>query len=52
VPEVRRLLWHLVWERTPNPVAALRWSNWRRRHQQRARRCHWHRRTRQRETRL
>ena len=30
-----------------DPVdAALRWSAWRRRHQQRARRAHWHRRMR------
>jgi SRSO17 transposase len=34
------------------PAAVLRWSTWRRRHQQRARRCHWHKRTRQHETRL
>ena len=45
VPEVRHLLWHLVWSHPPKPVAALRWSNRRRRHQQRARRCHWRRRT-------
>ena len=39
----------LLWARggrTPaRPTAALRWSAWRRRHQQRARRAHWHRRT-------
>ena len=46
VPEVRRLLWRLVWTHPPGPEAALRWSAWRRRHQQRARRAHWHRRTR------
>ena len=45
VPEVRRLLWHLVWPRRPDPAAAITWSRWRRRHQQRARRCHWQRRT-------
>jgi hypothetical protein len=52
VPEVRRLLWRLVWERAPDPDAALAWSRWRRRHQQRARRCHWQRRTRRHEPRL
>jgi hypothetical protein len=45
VPEVRRLLWHLVWARPPDPKAARAWSHWRRRHQQRARRSHWKRRT-------
>ena len=45
VPEVRRLLWHLVWPSRPDIAAALAWSRWRRRHQQRARRCHWQRRT-------
>jgi hypothetical protein len=52
VPEVRRLLWRLVWARAPDPAAALAWSIWRRRHQQRARRCHWHRRLRRHEHRL
>jgi SRSO17 transposase len=45
VPEVRRLLWRLVWARPPDPARVIAWSLWRRRHQQRARRCHWHRRT-------
>jgi hypothetical protein len=45
VPEVRRLLWRLVWARPPDPAQAIAWSLWRRRHQQRARRCHWRRRT-------
>ena len=45
VPEVRRLLWLLVWARPPDPEAARAWSRWRRRHQQRARRSHWKRRT-------
>jgi len=45
VPEVRRLLWGLLWARRPDPGAVLDWSRWRRRHQQRARRCHWQRRT-------
>src|SRR4051812_34481265 len=45
VPEVRRLLWRLIWQRPPDHDAALAWSHWRRRHQQRARRSHWKRRT-------
>ena len=45
VPEVRRLLWHLVWARPPDREAARLWSRWRRRHQQRARQSHWKRRT-------
>ena len=46
VPEVRRLLRRMVWTHPPEPDAALRWSAWCRRHQQRARRAHWHRRVR------
>ena len=45
VPEIRRLLWHLVWRPVHDSAAALAWSRWRRRHQQRARQCHWRRRT-------
>jgi len=52
VPEVRRLLWRLLWARRPDPGAVLDWSRWRRRHQQRARRCHWQRRTGSHEPRL
>jgi hypothetical protein len=52
VPEVRRLLWRLLWARRPDPGAVLDWSRWRRRHQQRARRYHWQRRTGSREPRL
>jgi hypothetical protein len=48
VPEVRRLLWHLLWERPPSVEAVEHWSVWRRRHQQRARECHWRKRTRRR----
>jgi hypothetical protein len=48
VPEVRRLLRHLVWERPPLVEAVEHWSAWRRRHQQRARDCHWCKRTRRR----
>ena len=40
VPEVRRLLWRLAWGQAPDPQQILAWSIWRRRHQQRARRCH------------
>jgi hypothetical protein len=52
VPELRRLLWRLVWDQLPEPDTVLHWSDWRRRHQQRARRCHWHRRISQHEARL
>jgi hypothetical protein len=45
VPEVRRLLWALVSQRLPPPRTVLHWSAWRRKHQQRARRAHWRRRT-------
>jgi hypothetical protein len=45
VPEVRRLLWRLVWPNIPASETVLAWSRWRRRHQQRARRCHWRQRT-------
>ena len=43
--KLRRLLWRLVWPPGHGIAAALAWSRWRRRHQQRARRCHWQRRT-------
>jgi hypothetical protein len=43
VPEVRRLLWQLVWAEVPLPDRVLHWSRWRRRHQARARRCHYRR---------
>lgn len=46
VPEIRHLLAALVGLPPPNTAAVLGWSVWRRRHQQRARRAHWHRRTR------
>ena len=44
VPEVRRLLWRLVWRTLPPPELVLAWSRWRRRHQAQARRCHYQRR--------
>ena len=45
VPEIRHLLWALVGPNSPQPRAVRRWSGWRRKHQQRARRAHWHSRT-------
>jgi hypothetical protein len=47
VPEVRRLLVALVWTTPVTPGFVLAWSRWRRRHQARARRGHYHRRERQ-----
>ena len=44
VPEVRRLLWRLLWPLALPPPAVLAWSLWRRRHQALARRCHYRRR--------
>ena len=44
VPEVRRLLWRLVWRTRAPPEFVLAWSRWRRRHQAQARRCHYQRR--------
>jgi hypothetical protein len=41
VPEVRRLLWRLVWATPDEADAVLHWSQWRRRHQARAKRCHY-----------
>jgi hypothetical protein len=47
VPEVRRLLVALVWTTPVRPGFVLAWSRWRRRHQARARRAHYHRREQQ-----
>jgi len=44
VPEVRTLLLRLVWDRLAPAELAVAWSVWRRRHQYRARRCHYRRR--------
>ena len=44
VPEVRRLLTRLVWTEKQVPDFILSWSWWRRRHQARARQCHYKRR--------
>jgi hypothetical protein len=41
VPEVRKLLLQLVWDRLPSVEQALAWSEWRRRHQYQARVCHY-----------
>ena len=41
VPEVRRLLASLIWHQPPEAATVLTWSRWRRRHQARARRCHY-----------
>ena len=41
VPEVRRLLARLIWTPDTDPPAIFSWSRWRRRHQARARRCHY-----------
>lgn len=41
VPEVRKLLLKLVWDRMAPPDETLAWSDWRRRHQHRARTCHY-----------
>jgi len=41
VPEVRRLLSKLIWNRPANPTAVLDWSTWRQRHQARAKRSHY-----------
>ncbi len=45
VPEIRRLLASWIGLPPPEPTTAIAWSIWRRRHQQRARQCHWRRRT-------
>jgi hypothetical protein len=52
VAEIRRLLAALVWRLTEDPGVVLAWSGWRRRHQARARRCHWRQRQRLRKVRL
>jgi hypothetical protein len=40
VPEVRRLLFALVWQPPPSAEQVLHGSSWRRRHQARAKRAH------------
>ena len=41
VPEVRRLLWGVVWRAFPSVEHVLAWSVWRRHHQAVAKRCHY-----------
>jgi hypothetical protein len=43
VPEVRRLLWGVVWRAFPSIEHVLAWSTWRRHHQAVAKRCHYRR---------
>jgi hypothetical protein len=51
-PEVRRLLFALVWQHPPSAVRVLQWSAWRRRHQVRAKQAHIKRRQRKLQVRL
>jgi hypothetical protein len=44
VPEVRRLLWRLLWMMLPSAAFVLAWSDWRRRHQAVAQHHHYRRR--------
>ena len=46
VPEVRVLLWHLLWHEVPPISVVLHWSGWRRRQQAQAQRYHYQRRIR------
>jgi len=46
VPEVRRLLFALLYQSLPAPAHILHWSAWRRRHQARAKVAHIKRRQR------
>jgi hypothetical protein len=43
VPEVRRLLWGVVWRAFPSVEHVLAWSAWRRHHQAVAKRCQYRR---------
>jgi hypothetical protein len=52
VPEVRHLLFALVWQPPPIATQILRWSTWRRRHQAQAKRAHIRRRQRLTQVRL
>ena len=45
VPEIRRLINTLILARPPDILLTLHWSTWRRRHQARARTCHYRRQT-------
>ena len=46
VPEIRHLLWFLVWQKTVEQSLVLAWSLWRRRHQAQAQFYHYQRRLR------
>jgi hypothetical protein len=52
VPEVRRLLFALVWQPPPSAQQVLQWSAWRRRHQARAKQAHIKRRQQRAQVRL
>ena len=41
IPEVRRLLYRLIWQPVLSNDSVLAWSRWRRRHQARARHYHY-----------
>ena len=41
VPEVRVLVWQLVWHEVPPTDFVLNWSRWRRQHQAQAQRCYY-----------
>jgi hypothetical protein len=43
VPEIRKLLWQIVWPQMPCVVAVIAWSLWRRHHQAVARDYHYQR---------
>lgn len=43
LPEVKRLLWTLLWSTLPTLFTVWHWSIWRRRKQERARQCHYQR---------
>ena len=44
IPEIRRLIYRLVWAYNPEHFFTLVWSVWRRQHQQIAKDCHYKRR--------
>jgi hypothetical protein len=46
VPEIRRLLWFLVWQKAVEQSLVLAWSLWRRQHQAQAQFYHDQRRNR------
>jgi hypothetical protein len=44
LPEIRHLITALIWADIPEPGRTLHRSTWRRRHQHRAKQCHYRRR--------